>query len=71
MKLVVSGAFFKPTMEMSPKKLERTRSASQDGAKAVVKVTLKFDTEGWEVANCYRTSWRRSAWTSPSLTAAR
>ncbi|WP_406069383.1 hypothetical protein [Micromonospora sp. NBC_01638] len=54
MKLIVSGAFFKPTMEMSPKKLERTRSASQDGAKSVVTVTLKFDTEGWEVANCYR-----------------
>ncbi|MEV8516798.1 hypothetical protein [Dactylosporangium sp. NPDC051484] len=53
-KLIVAGAFFKPTMEMSPEKLERTRSASQDGAKAVVKVTLKFDTEGWEVANCFR-----------------
>lgn len=53
-KLVVAGAFFKPTMEMAPNKLERTRSASQDGAKAVVTVTLKFDTEGWEVANCFR-----------------
>ncbi|HEX5541558.1 MAG TPA: hypothetical protein VFX60_08340 [Micromonospora sp.] len=55
LKLILAGEFFKPTMEMKPNKLERTRSASQDGANAVVYATIRFDTGGWEYANCART----------------